>query len=280
MEEKVVQFPQMMEETVQQLITIITSYGLDMVGAVVTLIIGCWLSGKIAGVVRASLTRIDRMDITLVSFFGSMTRYLLLTVTFIAVLNQFGIETTSLVAVVGAASLAIGLALQGTLSNVAAGVMLLFFRPFKAGDFVEVAGQAGIIKELNLFVTEMATVDNVRVMIPNGKIWGDTLKNFSANDTRRVDFVFGVSYRDDLDKVEATLMALAAEDERIFKDPAPFVVVGEMADSSVNFIVRVWCKSPDYWGVKFSLNKAVKQRFDADKISFPFPTQTIHIKKN
>ena len=278
--EKAEEVTEMVQGAVDTSVDVLTTYGLDVVGAVLTLIFGMWAASVIAGAVRRSLGRAKKVDDMLIGFLSSMVRYAIVAFTIIAVLNQFGIETTSLVAVLGAAGLAIGLALQGTLSNVAAGVMLLIFRPFKVGDFVNVAGHAGTVKDLNLFVTTMATPDNVKIIVPNGKIWGDSLKNFSANATRRVDFTFGVSYNDDLDKVEAVLHDLIKAESRILADPAPAVMVGAMGDSSVDFIVRVWVNAPDYWGVFFDMTKATKQRFDKEDINIPFPTRTLYVEKN
>ena len=262
---------------IEEAINLLTAYGLDVIGAVLILIFGFWIARKVHSGVAKSLQRTGKIDLTLSQFFASLARYLVLIVTVLAVLSQFGIETTSLVAVVGAAGLAIGLALQGTLSNVAAGVMLLIFRPFKVGDFIEAAGQAGTIKELNLFVTEMATGDNIKIIVPNSKIWGDSIRNFSANPTRRVDLVMGISYDDDIDKAMDVMRLVIAEDERVHKDPEPFIVVSELADSSVNFIIRVWVDSGNYWPVKFSLTKAMKMRFDSEGINIPYPHRTVYL---
>ena len=210
-------------------------------------------------------------------FFGSLVKYVIIAITIIAVLNRFGVETTSLVAVVGAAGLAIGLALQGTLSNVAAGVMLLLFRPFKVGDYIEAAGLAGTVKSISLFVTEMATPDNVQIIAPNAQLWGAAVKNFSFHETRRVDLLIGIAYEDDIDKAMAAIHAVVGADSRSHDDPAPMVAVAELADSSVNLTVRVWCQAGDYWGLKFDLTKAVKERLDAEGITIPFPQVQTHV---
>lgn len=267
----------LLKDVISEVVNIVTSYGLDVLGALAILIVGVWVSKKAARITGTALKRTDKIDDTLTSFFTSMVRYVVLVLVGVAVLNQFGVQTASLIAVVGAAGLAIGLALQGTLSNVAAGVMLLLFRPFKVGHYVEVAGVAGTIKELNLFFTVMATPDNVQIIVPNGKVWGDSITNYSANDTRRVDFVLGVSYDADLDKTHDSIMAVIATDARIKADPEPMVAVSEMADSSVNFVTRVWVDAGDYWGVKFDLTKAFKERFDQDGIDIPYPTRTLHM---
>jgi len=279
MEEQADQAVETVRVAIEEAINLLTAYGLDVIGAILILIIGFWAARRVHGGVSRSLEKTGKIDLTLNKFFASMARYLVLIVTIMAVLNQFGIETTSLVAVVGAAGLAIGLALQGTLSNVAAGVMLLIFRPFKVGDFVEAAGHAGSVKELNLFVTEMATGDNIRIIVPNGKIWGDSIRNFSSNPTRRVDLVMGIGYDDDIDKAMEVMHEVIAEDDRVLKDPEPFIAVSELADSSVNFVVRAWVNSGDYWPVKFGLTRAIKLRFDEKGINIPYPHRTVYLHK-
>ena len=233
----------------------------------------------VAGWVRRRILRFSanhpRMDATLFGFLGSLAKYAVLTVAAIFVLNRFGIQTTSLVALIGAAGLAIGLALQGTLSNLAAGVMLILFRPFRAGDFVDVAGQSGTVREVSLFFTEFATPDNVQVIIPNGQIWSSAITNYSVNPTRRVDLTFGVSYDSDLKKVDRVLNDIIAADTRIHADPAPFVKVTNLGDSSVDFTLRVWVDRADWWDVTCDLKRVVMDRFGADGIDIPFPTRTL-----
>jgi small conductance mechanosensitive channel len=209
--------------------------------------------------------------------FASLAKYVVLAVTIIAVLNQFGVETTSLVAVVGAAGLAIGLALQGTLSNIAAGVMLLIFRPFKIGDFIEVAGHSATVKELNLFFTKLATGDNVSIIVPNAQIWGGSLKNFSSSTTRQVDLVFGIAYDADIEQAIALIRDVVSADERVHKDPEPFLGVSNLGDSSVDITMRAWVDSGDYWDVKFDTLKVVKERMDTDGVGIPFPTRTVYM---
>ena len=191
--------------------------------------------------------------------------------------SQCGIETTSLIAVFGAAGLAIGLALQGTLSNVAAGVMLLIFRPFKVGDFVEAGGTAGTVKGITLFVSELATPDNVQILVPNSQVWGTIVKNYSHHETRRVDLVMGIDYADDIDKAQTVVERVVKADSRVLADPAPMVVVGNLGESSVDLTIRVWCQSGDYWPLKFDLTKTLKQEFDKEQLSIPFPQQTVHM---
>jgi len=195
----------------------------------------------------------------------------------IAAINQLGVQTASLIALVGAAGLAIGLALQGSLANFASGVLIVLFRPYKVGDFIEGAGIAGSVEEVQILTTVLKTGDNKQVIVPNSQIMGATITNYSANDTRRVDLVVGVSYDDDLDQVRRELESLIAAEDRILSDPAVTIAVSELADSSVNFVVRPWVKSADYWGVKFELTEAIKKRFDEVGISFPYPQQDVHL---
>lgn len=238
---------------------------------IVALVVANWLRGRIVGVAE----RHPRADATLFGFLGSLAKYAVLAFAAIFVLNRFGIQTTSLVAVVGAAGLAIGLALQGTLSNLAAGVMLILFRPIRAGDFVEAAGASGTVKDISLFFTELATPDNVQLIIPNGQIWSSAITNYSVNPTRRVDLTFGVSYDTDLKKADRVLNALVSADSRVLADPAPFVKVTALGDSSVDFTVRVWTARTDWWDVTCDLQRAVKDAFDREGIDIPFPTRTV-----
>lgn len=263
-------------QTVEALMATLTTYGLSVIGAVVILIVGWIISGWVSGAIRKASTKSEKFDTTLGSFFASIAKYAILAFTFIAVLSRFGVETTSFVAVLGALGFAIGLSLQGTLSNVASGVMLIMFRPFKVGDFVDTAGVSGTVKAISLFTTEMATGDNVKVIVPNGAVWGGTIKNFSGNTTRRVDMVMGIGYGSNIDHAITTMTDLVKADSRVHGDPEPFFAVGELADSSVNIIVRVWTNAPDYWGVKFELTKAFKEAFDHEGIDIPFPQTVVH----
>jgi len=195
----------------------------------------------------------------------------------IAAISPVGIETTSLIAIMGAAGLAVGLALQGALANFAAGVLVVMFRPYRVGDFVEAAGIAGSVVNVDILTTVLKTGDNKQIVVPNGQIMDGIITNYSANDTRRVDMVFGVGYDDDIDVVRTTIKELVDADDRILKNPDCLIAVAELADSSVNFNVRPWVKTGDYWGVMFDLTEAVKKRFDKDGISFPFPQQDVHL---
>lgn len=265
------------QQIADQVVGLITTYGLDVIGAIIILIVGWIVSGWVYRMVDKGLGRIEKFDVTLRGFFASFAKYLVLIFTGLAVLSQFGIQTASLIAVLGAAGLAIGLALQGTLSNVAAGVMLLLFRPFKVGDYVEAGGHAGTIKAISLFVTEMATPDNVQILIPNSAVWGSSVMNYSYHPQRRVDFLIGIGYGDDISKAMTAVRAVIGADNRALNDPEPMVVVGELGDSSVNLIVRVWCNAADYWAVKFDMTKAIKERLDADGIEIPFPQRVVHM---
>ena len=266
-----------MDATVEQTMTLVTTYGLRVLGAIVVLIVGWIIAGWASSWASKGLAKTPKVDETLRGFLSSLIRYIILIFTGLAVLNQFGVQTTSIIAVLGAASLAIGLALQGTLSNVAAGVMLLLFRPFKVGDYVEVAGISGTVKAISLFVTELATPDNVQILAPNNQVWGSAVTNYSFHDTRRCDLVLSIGYDDDIDKAVACVQEMAAADERVFDDPAPQIVVGELADNSVNIVIRLWCKASDYWGLKFDMTRALKLRMDAEGITIPYPQRTVHV---
>lgn len=267
-----------MEKVIEQAIEIVTVYGIDFIGAIIILLVGIRIASWTAKIVTKGLSKTKKIDETLVKFFSSTARYVVMAFVGIAVLNQFGVQTTSLIAILGAAGLAVGLALQGTLSNVAAGVMLLVFRPFRVGDFVDTGGHSGTITELNLFFTLMTTVDNILITIPNSNIWGNSIINYSANPTRRADFVFGVSYSADLDATKSAILDVIKNDARSHSDPEPLVAVVELGESSVNFVVRVWVNSTDFWNFKFDMNKAVKERFDLDGIEIPFPSRTVYSK--
>ena len=217
------------------------------------------------------------VDKTLVSFASNLVGMVLLIFVIIAAVSALGIQTTSFIAVLGAAGLAIGLALQGSLSNFASGVLIVLFRPYKVGDWIEAAGVSGSVEEVQILTTVLKTGDNKQVIVPNSQVMDSIITNYSANDKRRVDMIVGVSYEDDLDKVRETLEELVAADDRILNDPPCTIAVSELADSSVNFVVRPWAATADYSGVKFDLTEAIKKRFDNDGISFPFPQQDVHL---
>lgn len=255
----------------------IATYGLDVVAGIAILIIGWAVAGWARHLTHRAAVKAPRIDAMLAGFLASIVKYTIIAFTVIAVLAKFGIQTTSLIAALGAAGLAIGLAMQGALSNVAAGVMLLLFRPFKVGDYVEGGGVAGTVDHVSLFTTEMHTPDNVHLVVPNTQLWNTAIKNYSHHATRRVDFVFGIAYEDNIDRAMEIIKGRIAAEERALKDPEPMIVVGELANSSVNLIVRVWAANADYWGVKFDLNKAVKEALDAGGITIPYPQHTVHM---
>jgi len=255
---------------------LIIEYGMSVIGAIVLFIVG----RIIAGWSRSRLTKVltkAGTDLSLVPFFASMLYYLILGVVLVAVLNLFGIETTSLIAVFASAGLAVGLALQGTLSNFAAGVMLLVFRPIRVGDFVEVAGQAGTVKEIAIFNTIMHTGDNVRIVIPNGAIYGDVVKNYSYNDTRRIDLVMGIGYGDDIGQAIQIIERVVTGDSRTLTDPAPVIAVAELGDSSVNLVVRPWCNASDYWALRWNLTRKLEEELEAGGCNIPYPQSDVHI---
>jgi small conductance mechanosensitive channel len=223
------------------------------------------------------MMRAQEVDMILETFIGNLIYWGLMVVVIIAAIGKIGIQTTSLIAIMGAAGLAVGLALQGSLSNFAAGVLIVIFRPYRVGDWVEAAGISGAVEQVQILTTILRTGDNKQIIVPNSQIMDSIITNYSANDTRRVDLTIGVSYEDDLDKVRETIQALVDADDRILKDPACTIAVSALADSSVNFTVRPWAKTSDYWGVMFDLTEAIKKRFDQEGISFPFPQQDVHL---
>jgi len=251
-------------------------YGLRIIGALAILFIGRIIVGIITRIVRRLMVK-NEVDETLIGFISSLVKVGLMIFVFISAAGTLGIDTTSFAAIVAAGGLAIGFALQGSLSNFAAGVMLIIFRPFKAGNFVEAGGITGTVEKVRIFSTIMKSPDNKEIIVPNGKIIGDTITNFSAKETRRVDMVFGIGYSDDIKLAKDTFWEILNADERVLKDPAPTVAVSELADSSVNFVVRPWVKAADYWGVFFDTHEKVKLTFDQKGISIPFPQQDVHM---
>jgi small conductance mechanosensitive channel len=258
--------------------TYVLPWGINIVMALAIFIIGKMVVKILVNVARKLMTK-GKVDALLINFIASIISTVLLLFVVIASLNQLGVDTTSLIALIGAAGLAIGLALQGTLQNLASGVMLIIFRPFTDGDFVEAAGVSGVVEQIGIFTTTMRTGDNREIIVPNGEVFGGTITNYSKRATRRVDMVFGIGYDDDIKKAKDLLNRILDEDERILKDPAPLVAVGELADSSVNFNVRPWCSTADYWSVYFDTHEKVKLVFDAEGISIPYPQMDIHQDK-
>lgn len=258
----------------------VIAFALNVAKAIVFLVIGWIAASWISGAVKRRVQASPKIDDTLGIFFSSIIRYTLLAAVGVAVLQTFGFQVTSLVAILGAATLAIGLALQGTLSHLAAGVMLVFFRPYKIGDFVEVGGDTGTVTDLNLFLTEMTTVDGVVIYVPNGEAWGKPITNYSTNPKRRCDITFGIDYDDDIDKAMGIILDVVKADSRFVNDPAePWVRVVNLGDSSVDLQLRAWCAAGDLWEAKFATIKAVKEAFDKNGISIPYPHQTNVEKK-
>ncbi len=270
----------MNEENIQgildTLIPSITTYGLRILGAILILIIGRIISGLLGRVVGRALIR-GNVDVSLRGFLISLTRIAVMAFAVVASLAKFGVETTSFVAVLGAAGFAVGFALQGSLGNFASGVMILIFKPIKVGDLVEIAGYLGIVDEIGLFVTIIITPDNQKVIVPNGKITSDVINNVNGMGTRRVDMSAGISYSDDIEKAKSICMEVMAKNEKVLADPAPYVGVSEMGDSSVNLAVRPWCKGEDYWMVHFEITQGIKEAFDAAGVVIPFPQRDVHL---
>jgi small conductance mechanosensitive channel len=248
----------------------------SLVYAIIILAVGFWGAKLVSRLVKGLMERRE-VDLALTGFVGNLVNAIVVTFAVIAAMNQLGIQTTSLVAIVGAAGLAIGLALKDSLGNFAAGVMILIFKQFKAGDLIEAAGVLGVVETLNIFSTQLKTGDNKTIYVPNGKLIGDNIINYSTKPTRRVDLVIGVSYDADLSHVKSVLESILADEERILKDPAPTIGVLELADNSVNFAVRPWVNAADYWSVYFDLHANVKTRFDKEKIGIPYPQRDVHL---
>lgn len=265
-------------DLVARVTTLITDWGLKVLGALVVLVIGRMIARSVRKGLRKALAH-GNMDATLIPFVSSLTYYLIMAFVLIAVLGMVGIQTASMIAVLGAAGLALGLALQGTLANFASGVMLLVFRPFQKGDFIEAAGAAGAVDTIGIFSTTLNTPDNVRIVMPNSTVWGQTIKNYATNPTRRVDLVMGIAYDDNIGTAIETITRVLDSEPRVLNDPAAVVAVGELADSSVNLVVRPWCANEDYWGVRFDLTRRLKEELERSGCSIPFPQTDVHLHK-
>ena len=268
--------------TLDEVFETVKTAGVDFGISIVTALAIFYIGRLVVRLMMRGLNRVmqaQQVDKTLQTFVTNLVSMVLLMFVIIAAISALGIQTTSFIAVLGAAGLAVGLALQGSLSNFASGVLIVMFRPYKVGDWVEAAGISGSVEEVQILTTVLKTGDNKRVIVPNAQIMNSIITNYSANDTRRIDMVVGVSYDDDLDKVRGTLEDLVAAEDRILDDPACTIAVSELADSSVNFIVRPWVQTSDYSGVKFDLTEAIKKRFDSEGISFPYPQQDVHLYK-
>lgn len=254
------------------------TYGLQLLSAIATLVIGLYVVGIIVNIVNKVFER-SNVDSSLRSFLGSMVSILLKIMVYISAIGMLGVEMTSFIAILGAAGLAVGMALSGTLQNFAGGVMILLFKPYKVGDVIEAQGYTGSVKEIQIFVTILTTPDNKTILIPNGSLANGSMINYSTQATRRVDFSFGIAYGDDIDKAYAVLNRLIEADSRILKNPEPFMGLGALADSSVNITVRVWVDAADYWGVHFDMNEQVYKVFDQEGLSIPFPQMDVHVQQ-
>ena len=261
---------------IDQIVGLVIAYGPKLLLAIVTLFAGLYIIKSLTKLSKRIMKKRE-LDESLRPFFASLINVTLKTLLVISVMGMIGIEMTSFIAILGAAGLAIGLALSGTLQNFAGGVIILIFKPFKVDDFIEAQGHMGTVKEIQIFNTILLTVDNRTIIIPNSPLSTGTMVNFSAQAERRVDFTFGIGYNDDIDKTKTVLHELINADERILKTPEAFVAVSELADSSVNFVVRVWVKGENYWPVFFDMNERVKKEFDKQSISIPFPQRDVHI---
>ena len=273
--ESIMSYIDMSGDAAEQLLALVTAYGLDFVAAILTLIFGIWLSRRASRLTADWLSRVDRLDRTLVPIMAALVRYAGLTLTIVITLGNFGVETTSIIAVLGAAGLAVGLALQGTLSNVAAGLMLLFLRPFRIGDWVEAAGVSGSVREIGLFTTTIDTFDNVYISIPNSSFWSSNIINHARYGTRRMDLDIGIGYDSSLDTAETALMSLAA-DPRVLSDPAPRFLVVSYGDSAINVRLRAYASYDDFFDLYWDLNRRLKGVLDEHGIEIPFPQRVIH----
>lgn len=256
--------------------TLALDFGVRLIAALAIFVIGRWVAKAVRSGLRKGMEKAN-VDKTLHSFVGNLVYVGLLLVVILAAVSKLGVQTASFIAVLGAAGLAVGLALQGSLANFASGVLIIFFRPYKVGDYIEAGGVAGSVTSLQIFNTVLTTPDNRRVVVPNSQITGDAITNYSANETRRIDLVIGVSYSDDLGKTADTLKAILEAEPRVLAEPAPTIAVSELGDSSVNFVVRPWVKTSEYWPTRFDLMRTIKERFDAEDISFPFPQRDVHL---
>lgn len=265
-------------ETIQDVdfTDIVMTYGLNLVWAILTLVVGLWIVKFISKGIRKGLDK-GGTEETLKSFVISLVTILLKVLVYITALGMLGVEMTSFIAIIGAAGLAVGLALSGALQNFAGGVMILFFKPFRAGQLIEAQGHLGTVKEIQIFSTILKTPDNKTILIPNGELANGSITNFSVEETRRVDWTFGIGYGDDIEKAYEVIKRLISEDDRIKDDPEPFLALKELADSSVNIVVRVWVNADDYWPVHFRMNEQVYKTFEDEGLSIPFPQRDVHV---
>jgi len=265
-----------MENLIQTVWGILTVYGLKVLAGIAVFVVGRWIAKILTGAVERVMAK-GKVDPTLIKFTGNVTYIALLTFVILAALGQLGIQTTSFIAVLGAAGLAVGLALQGSLANFAAGFLMILFRPFKVGDFIEGGGVAGTVEEIQVFTTKIVTADNKTVIVPNAKLTNDNIVNWTVKGTRRVDMVFGIGYGDDIDKARKVIADVLVGDPRILKESGATIAVSELGDSSVNLVVRPWVKAADYWNVYFDTTEKVKKAFDENNIEIPFPQRVVHM---
>lgn len=261
----------------EELTPYFVEYGLELIGAIAILIVGLIAAKWVGKRVQRQLDKSERFDPTITPIFVKTVKILIIAVTILAVLNKFGVETASLIAVLGTIGLAIGLALQGTLSNIASGIMLLILRPFNVGDTVDIGSTSGVVDEIGLFVTQMHTFDNIAITMPNSNIWGTEIKNYSKNDIRRVDMEFGIAYDDDMDKAMSIVQEVLDADDRVLDEPEPLIAVSTLGDSAVGIRVRPWTETANVWPLRYALTKRMKERFDEEDISFPFPQRDVHV---
>ena len=265
-----------MEDTLQKVYDLVMLYGVKVIAAIAIFIVGRWVAkGFRSGTKRLMDKR--NVDPTITGFVGNLTYMALLAFVIIAALSQLGIQTTSFIAILGAAGLAIGLALQGSLSNFAAGFLMLIFKPFKVGDYVETAGVSGTVETIHIFTTTLKTPDNKIIIIPNANVTGGNIVNYTVKGTRRADMVFGISYEDDIDKAKQIMADVLGKDDRILKDPPIQIAVSELADSSVNFVVRPWASIENFWDVRFDAIENIKKAFDEAGVSIPYPQRDVHM---
>ncbi|ANM29351.1 mechanosensitive ion channel protein [Acidobacteria bacterium Mor1] len=260
----------------QQMTELVSTWGLQVVGAIVVLILGLVIAKIVRSSVRGMLRR-AKMDETLIPFLSNLVYYMVLAFVGIAVLGLFGIPTTSFIAVLGAAGLAVGLALQGTLSNFAAGVMLLFFRPFRVGDYVEAGGDEGEVRQVGVFASTLLTLDNVTIVLPNAAIWGAKIRNYTDHPNRRNDLAIGISYGDDINKARQVISDVLKADDRVLQDPAPLIAVSGLGDSSVDLLVGPYCKPEHYWDLRFDMYQKIKEGLDQAGVTIPFPQRDVHL---
>jgi len=264
-------------EIKETLIPLLIDYGLDVLGALVIVIAGWIISRWASKRVNRFADRSGKIDDTLRPILVKGVKITIITLVFLIVLGQFGVETASILALLGTIGLAIGLALQGTLSNIASGMMLLVLRPFNVGDVVDIGGTLGVVDEVGLFVTEMHTLDNIAIVMPNSRIWGDKIENYTQNKTRRLDLDFGIGYEDDMDRAMAVIKEVLDKEDRILAEPEPLIAVAALGDSSVTIRVRPWTQTEDLWPLRYDLLKRIKERFDEEGISFPYPQRDLHV---